>query len=59
MAKTVHYWTGYGVLCMTPDGRKPSAQCSPERRHITCDRCNELLHRLDEQKRPALGEVEG
>jgi hypothetical protein len=49
VSEFVHYWTGYGNLCMTADGRRGDAQCSAERSEVTCERCLKNLAAIDAQ----------
>ena len=46
----VHYWNGYGTLCLTIDARRQDSQCSDDKTAVTCERCMELLARLSENK---------
>jgi len=39
----VHFWTGFGNSCMTPDGRKGNAMCTGDRSMVTCPKCLENL----------------
>ena len=35
----IHYWNGYGNLCMTEDGRRNDAECSSVVSEVTCVKC--------------------
>jgi hypothetical protein len=59
MSKYVHYWTGYGNLCMTEDGRRRDAQCSSVRSEVTCTRCTENLAAIDNQTEDRLNYGKG
>lgn len=42
----IHYWSGYGNLCNTADGRRNDSKSSRRLEQVTCERCRTNLERL-------------